>query len=75
MGEFIKNYGQVKLKGTVLNVELNGPIDTESGGVIHIQNDHIRFEMSQQEFYHLVGCLNLAKTNLQRIKTGGALYE
>lgn len=68
MGELLKIYGKIKIKGKDVNVELNNPINENTGGIIHIQGEQFRLEMSQLEFYRLVGCVNLAKENLKRMK-------
>lgn len=68
MGELIKKYGVLNIKGRLFDIELNAPLDADNGGIVHIQSDDIRMEMSQLDFYRLVGCVNLAKTNLLHIK-------
>lgn len=68
MGELIKKYGTVDLKGKQLEVELNEPIHEYTGGIVHLQSEEFRMEMSQLDFYKLVGCINLAKENLKRMK-------
>ena len=68
MGELIKKYGEINIEGMKLDVELNEPIDPLKGGIVHLQNSFMRLEMTQLDFYRFVGCVNLAKTNLLRIK-------
>lgn len=68
MGEVIRKYGSIEVKGKIYYVELNGPINKESGGIVHIQSIDERMEMSQVEFYQMVGALNLAKVNLEKMK-------
>ena len=68
MGEIIKSYGDFKIKGMRFNVELNGPVSEVTGGIVHIQNDVVRYEMSQLDFYKMVTGLNLARENLIRLK-------
>ncbi len=78
MGEIIQTYGNIKIKEKLYDIELNDPISKESGGIVHIQNSDIRMEMSQVEFYQIVGILNLAKTNLEKMKgleEGLEVYE
>lgn len=67
MGEIIRVVGNINIKGENFNVELNAPI-SETGGVIHIQNEKMRLEMSQRDFYKIVGSINLAKHNLLKMK-------
>jgi hypothetical protein len=74
MGELIKNYGKICYGEKEYNVELNGPVELEKGGIVHIQNKDIRIEMSQLEFYRMVCLMNLAQANLKRIK-GDNLHE
>lgn len=68
MGEIIQVYGSINMKGKIYDVELNGPIREDIGGIVHIQSADSRIEMSQLEFYRMVGTLNLAKTNLRKVK-------
>lgn len=68
MGEIIKKYGTVSLNNNCYDIELNGPISNNAGGIIHIQNDKSRAEMSQKDFYKLVSLVNLASVNLQKVK-------
>jgi len=68
MGELLKKYGKIDINGMELDVELNGPSNEERGGIVHIQNSNMRMEMSQRDFYDLVGAINLAKDNLERMK-------
>ncbi|CBK73533.1 hypothetical protein CIY_06170 [Butyrivibrio fibrisolvens 16/4] len=68
MGELLKKYGTINVGPKQCCVELNAPIDSESGGIVHIHYDDIRFDMSQLEFYQMVTALNLASENLKRIK-------
>ncbi len=68
MGELLKKYGTIKLGSKAFDIELNAPINDETGGIVHIQNEKVRLEMSQLDFYELVTSLNLAKMNLLKIK-------
>ena len=68
MGEHIKDIGHIEYKGRKMRVELNGPIDLDSGGTIHIHSDTIRIDMSQLDFYKMATQLNLARENLRRMK-------
>ncbi len=68
MGELLKKYGQVRLKGRLYDIELNAPILPKIGGIVHIQSDDVRMEMTQADFYKLVANINMAKENLSRIK-------
>lgn len=68
MGELLKKYGKIDLKGRLYDIELNAPIRPKIGGIIHIQSDDIRLEMTQADFYKFVTNVNLAKENLLRIK-------
>lgn len=68
MGELIKTYGEISINNQKFEIELNDPLSTETGGIVHIQNEKLRMEMSQLDFYRMVGCINLAKENLLRMK-------
>ena len=64
MGELIKTVGDINVKGHNFRIELNAPIECKKGGVVHIQNDNIRLEMSQADFYKMAFIFNLARKNL-----------
>ena len=68
MGELLKTYGHIDINGQRLAIELNEPINPQTGGIVHLQSDKFRLEMSQADFYRLVVTINLAKKNLCRIK-------
>ena len=68
MGELICKYGDLKLKGEIFCVELNEPILKDEGGMVHIQSKDKRVELSQIEFYRMVGLMNLALENLKIMK-------
>lgn len=68
MGELMKRYGEISINGIPFTVEMNAPISEENGGIIHIQNDIVRMEMEQKDFYKIVSSLNLAKEQLFREK-------
>lgn len=68
MGELLKKYGEINVKNRDFDIELNAPIDERHGGIVHIQSDDLRMEMSQIDFYRFAACVNLAKENLLHIK-------
>lgn len=68
MGEIIKNYGKLHLKNQEFDVELNGPVSDTSGGIIHIQNDALRIELTLGDFLSMVGSFALAKKELELSK-------
>ena len=68
MGELLKKYDTVSIKDRNFDIELNAPIDENVGGIVHIQSDDLRMEMSQLDFYRFATCVNLAKANLLHIK-------
>lgn len=68
MGEIIKNYGKLHLKNQEFDVELNGPVSDDTGGIIHIQNDDLRVELSSGDFFSMVGAFALAKKELELSK-------
>lgn len=70
MGEKIRSIGKIKLKQQEYEVELNEPLDELIGGMIHIQNDNFRMELSQKDFYEMASAIMLAQEQLLRIKNG-----
>jgi len=68
MGELFKKAGQVNVKDTVFDVEINEPFDKETGGLIHIQSDNFRLDMTQWDFYNMAATIILAKKQLTLIK-------
>ena len=64
MGVIVKRCGKIRIKDSEFNVELNEPIERPEGGKVHIQNDCIRIEMSQKEFYKMVIFFQYAKQKL-----------
>ena len=68
MGEIIKSYGKLNLKNQTFDVELNNPVSDMSSGIIHIQNDDLRIELTSGDFFSMVGALVLAKKELELSK-------
>lgn len=68
MGELIKKYGEIRIHQIPFGIELNNPIVEETGGIIHVQSDNFRLDMSQLDFYKIVTACNYAKDNLHMIK-------
>jgi hypothetical protein len=68
MGEKVKDIGKLTIKGANFDIELNEPIDSVSGGTIHIQNNDFRMDMPQIDFYEMAATVILAKAQLLHIK-------
>ncbi len=68
MGIIAKRCGKITIKGYEFDIELNEPLDRPEGGKVHIQNDNMRIEMSQKEFYKMVITFRYAKQKLYSYK-------
>jgi len=68
MGEKVKDVGKLEIKGVSLNIEINEPVDKIKGGIIHIQSDSFRMEMTQMDFYNMAAAVILARKQLTCIK-------
>jgi hypothetical protein len=49
-------------------VEINAPIAEIDGGIVHVQSNRFRMEMSQRDFYRMAVAINEAKEQLASSK-------
>lgn len=72
MGEKIKVLSQIKVNLSVLDIELNKETVSDGPRYIHIQNEFVRYNLTEIEFIQLATAMNKAKKYLLHIKGMGA---
>ncbi len=68
MGERIRDIGELHFKGTPFRVEINEPEWKNGEKLIHIQNERMRFVLTETEFLQMGTLALQAKTNLMKYK-------
>lgn len=68
MGELIKKLNKIKIGNTELVIEKNKGTQPGCKYDIHIQNDHLRLNLSEQDFCKIACCIMYANENLNHYK-------
>lgn len=68
MGEIIRKLGNILINKTIFEVELNKPVKNKEKKEIHIQNEKLRYEFSENEFLRYALLTILAQKKLKKIK-------
>jgi hypothetical protein len=70
MGEKIKNIKLIKIGRSEMMVELNAGTSPGQGNIIHIQNEKMRYSLTEKEFLEFAGMVIRAKAEIDYIKKG-----
>lgn len=70
MGEKIRNIGEIKLAKSSFIVELNKATFKNGPRYVHIQNDKLRYNLTESDFAELVLQINKSAEKIKRMKRG-----
>ncbi len=70
MGELIRNVSNIKIGNDNFDIEVNESTNGTIYKDIHIQNPKFRLCVPENEFLAMLGCVMLAKKQLDIIKKG-----
>ncbi len=68
MGELIEKIDTIIIGNQSFDIEINAPTDGSNVNEMHIQNDKIRFAISEKQFCKMATGILLARKQLHQIK-------
>lgn len=68
MGEKIKTFGNIFLAGSEFEVELNKATVKNGPRYVHLQNERIRLNLSEEEFVKMLSAVRLAAYKIKKMK-------